>query len=717
MRLEQKSFAEKYIEKIVLLVALLVAGWIVMTFVVGDPYSVEMNGNVQSPQKIEEDIRAKAKVLQGKVTSDQVAKEINGFAVPDYVTRFWDRHAEKLVSSDTIPIALGPKGPGYGDIIGGVDGGLDVQPVLPPAAFALVVRDSFHVVESSEYVRAQLLDVVSTQYPNAKTKEIEDYVTKIIGQIDGMVSDEAPRDVRQSLIRATIDLEKYKQALLAVDEELRMPENWWEQYSNFLADVVVERQTLDPTTGKWGDAVEIKPIPGSIVYDIRQQVEDLEKFPTETEEQSTAKVQVTTSLFEKMRFYVSDIARPQTLPYKSHTPLYTSADIPTSIELSKEDQVKLYEVRQKIDKLESDLRRLTGSTNLSPGRVAPGSGFEGQYGPESGIPGTGRPGTGRQPPKPRPGTGSTDGKRPNAAAARAALQQERIKQLQERLSKLYDAQAIILKQNEGDPKDPTKTGGPNNGNRLDPRLDPRFQNPRQFNPGFEGRLDPRGVRGQRPNKGGRFGDDPGEEGVLPKIDVWGHDLTIEHGKTYRYRVSYKLINPLYQKDVKPEEVKKANYSKLLITSEPSEWSEPVSIEQEMYLFVNKASAQSNSATFELYRIHNGRRVKHEFSVSPGDIVGGVTQSQVFEPETSGGPLVARTRNVNVQAPAVLVDVKQPPKAPGAIGNRGPITVILADTTTKKMYIRKLQDDLANSERKRLHNEAGDSVRTSIGLNR
>ncbi len=701
MRLEQKTFAEKYIEKIILLVAVLIAVAIVYLFVLND-YSVEMKPGAQAmnPGKIEEDIRRKAKLLNDKIRSDKIAPEIDGFQVPNYVARFWDRHGQELLANNTMP-PMANVGEPIHQITSGPGNGIPIEPVLPPAPFELVVRSSNHVVEDSQIIEAALYDQYRGEFPDEPEQVIREHVSMLVKKIDQLVGPQEPRDIVHHLLRAKVDLEKYKQAILAVDKDVRMPETWWEIYSNFLADVVVERQTLDPQTGEWGDLTEIQPLPGSVIDNNRQQIEFLANMPAPADGQVDNKGQITTDLIELMRSRARDIANPQELLYRNYTLLNKDEKLPENKNLTDEEKAELYEVRHKINQEEAKLRRLTGSdVTQGPRRVNPRGIYEDELNPPPTRPTPGRP-------TPRPGNTGADGKgRPDPKAAREKRRQDQIKAIEDKLDALYQRKAEL--EGTADPD----AGDGRDGSRGNPPIGEEYQRDR-FN------RNPQNTRGRRPNGRRGFNEfgQPDESGKLPVVDVLSHDVTAEHGKTYRYRMVYKVVNPLYQKDVTPEEVKKEHFDKLLVASEPSEWSEPITVEPKMYLFVNDASAQANSATFEVYSIHDGRRMKHVFKASPGDPVGGKAKVEVREQGVDDRSTVPVEKEINLAAPVVLVDVKEPPKAPGAIGSRGPITVILADTTTGRITVRNLQDDRANTLRKDLDNKAASSARTSVGLNR
>lgn len=104
------------------------------------------------------------------------------------------------------------------------------------------------------------------------------------------------------------------------------------------------------------------------------------------------------------------------------------------------------------------------------------------------------------------------------------------------------------------------------------------------------------------------------------IFVWFHDDTVEPGKTYRYKLSYRIRNPLFGVDRAAES---ADASKVFaIASPPSEWSEPVVIDPISRFFVSSGvSSGSTSARFDVYRWQDGEWHMKQFTASPGDMIG------------------------------------------------------------------------------------------------
>ncbi len=121
----------------------------------------------------------------------------------------------------------------------------------------------------------------------------------------------------------------------------------------------------------------------------------------------------------------------------------------------------------------------------------------------------------------------------------------------------------------------------------------------------------------------------------PVIDIWAHDLSITPGKTYRYRITVEVYNPLFGRKLEliPEQQPLAE--RFTLSSEPSEWSEAITAQPPLRLFVTQAFTSTatsigmpvGQATAEVYRFHNGRWWAEPFRLSPGSRVGDTKASQ------------------------------------------------------------------------------------------
>jgi hypothetical protein len=172
-------------------------------------------------------------------------------------------------------------------------------------------------------------------------------------------------------------------------------------------------------------------------------------------------------------------------------------------------------------------------------------------------------------------------------------------------------------------QDPGATGDPASSGQRGQREDAPPPIPNEGTPGI-------GYQGQEQQQqpeapaGGQYPLPPGEfdpsKSQGQGIVGWAHDDTCEAGKTYRYRVTYKLKSPVWntQNMTKPQELA----DKFWIESKASEWGEPVKVESLSHFWVVRPAFRGESAQVQVFRFSGGQLRTKVFEVSPGDAIGG-----------------------------------------------------------------------------------------------
>lgn len=106
--------------------------------------------------------------------------------------------------------------------------------------------------------------------------------------------------------------------------------------------------------------------------------------------------------------------------------------------------------------------------------------------------------------------------------------------------------------------------------------------------------------------------------------IWAHDLTAQAGKTYRYRTSVVITNPLYGNARSMAEASRPLASKPAVASPASEWSEPIRVLPDAVVFFTSARGtglggeREATATAEVYRFHYGYWRGRTTTLRPGD---------------------------------------------------------------------------------------------------
>ena len=114
-----------------------------------------------------------------------------------------------------------------------------------------------------------------------------------------------------------------------------------------------------------------------------------------------------------------------------------------------------------------------------------------------------------------------------------------------------------------------------------------------------------------------------------EILVWAHDITVEPGRTYRFRTSVSVYNPFFGRKRSLVESQQSLAQAFTLASPPSEWSQPVRIYPLQRVFITGASTSGAAvqgfgrATAEVYRFYDGIQWVEKFQVAPGGVVGGV----------------------------------------------------------------------------------------------
>src|SRR5690606_2749957 len=99
--------------------------------------------------------------------------------------------------------------------------------------------------------------------------------------------------------------------------------------------------------------------------------------------------------------------------------------------------------------------------------------------------------------------------------------------------------------------------------------------------------------------------------ATPEVELWVHDDSVESGKTYRYRVQYLMLNPIYGlfNVSKPEELS----DQFVLASAWSEWSQPVDMDSLVQYFVSGWRPSANSVNFDVFKWENGIWQSEHFS--------------------------------------------------------------------------------------------------------
>lgn len=146
----------------------------------------------------------------------------------------------------------------------------------------------------------------------------------------------------------------------------------------------------------------------------------------------------------------------------------------------------------------------------------------------------------------------------------------------------------------------------------------------------------------------------GKGETLQTVQLFAHDLTVESGRKYRYRLVACTLNPLYgvSEKVLNLEQSKENATRVSLAPQAARLNAAPWVEREVpatsHCFLTESSSPKK-ALFEIWRVVGGVWVSASFEVKVGDAIG----SKQTEVKGADGTV----RLVNMDAQRVLVDIQ------------------------------------------------------------
>lgn len=105
------------------------------------------------------------------------------------------------------------------------------------------------------------------------------------------------------------------------------------------------------------------------------------------------------------------------------------------------------------------------------------------------------------------------------------------------------------------------------------------------------------------------------------IITFQHDDTVSPGKSYRYRMRYLMLNPVYGQPAGAADAKIA--AQFRWESAWSDWTGVVNVSSKLSFFVSsQITTGANAVQMEIFQFINGRMSSKTFAVQPGDEIGG-----------------------------------------------------------------------------------------------
>ncbi len=112
--------------------------------------------------------------------------------------------------------------------------------------------------------------------------------------------------------------------------------------------------------------------------------------------------------------------------------------------------------------------------------------------------------------------------------------------------------------------------------------------------------------------------------------IWGHDITVEPGKTYRYRFTVEAYNPFFARKLNLVEEQHHLADTMTLSSQTSDWSPAIEVAPMLQFFIAKAVAQDQRnpgplglgyVRADVYRFHDARWWERSFTAGAGERIG------------------------------------------------------------------------------------------------
>lgn len=635
MSARDTSFFQQHIEKVILAVAVVIALAIAANYLLRDPYRVELARQEVSVSEVEPTLQRKAQQLQARLESNQIPPELRDRAIPQYTQNFRERWEQPLVPFSEVALALGVP---LDNSITQIDPRNQQEFYIPrpPLPGQMVARAGYGMLgrPTEPTVQAAVMDLVGG----------------------------GSRDVRYVSVAATFSMEDWIRRLQSEppsNDLRRMRDVWWRN-SLAVGGVYLQRQRLDPTTGEWGDTTIVQPLPTQTAF-----LEVDQRWDAARAEQALNHVKTNQP----------QVAQPEFLPLAS-----PSRWLPPDSTgwMDQNDYIRFQELSEEMARLQTQMeglqravdfrnRRNQAAEDRAPAAAPAPAPATAASEEEMSVSGPGSESRAT-----RPGANTS-------SRARSGRQSEE-QRLQE-LRSVFEQKQRERNELLGRSSAPAGAGGGDDLSIPNPNA-PRSGQRRAGSDPFDG------ASGSNAN---------GTQQTIPsQIKVWAHDVTVEPGATYRYRVIVTVLNPLFRQTRPPAQQQEQYQNKLVLGPseeeiEQSPWSEPVQIDAETYFFIVGGSAQQRLARVEIWRLHGGAWRASEFDVQPGDPVGGEA--------TLNGP--NGQQRVPMTVDAVMVDLME--TTGGSLG--GGMRMLYLDRATNQMRQRSVEQDRNSPLRTRLQTEA------------
>lgn len=695
MKLKNVGFFQRHLEKVVLGAAALFMLVIVAMYVLSDPFSVEVSNQRLLPAEIPQVIRDRAAELERRLEDDDPLSDTDvDMEVPELVSTFRPALTPEPTRVALTAISDGPPRPG------------DFEPPVDVDQPYYVPRPNL-----PENTVARADNAVLGNRPAGMTNRFYQDIVELVGR-------DEPRDFRYVSVEGEFNMDRWRDRLEqkpADAEGLQISRLWWARLVG-VAGVYLQRQELDPISDEWVNTTIVEPLPHQLAF------RDSDRVDWDRQQGQEA--------VRYIRAHQDTVQRPPFVPTR-HRQWRPPQHMPAP--LDQDELRQLQRLNRDIERTRDRIRSDENVLDIQPGERPGGRLSErGQRVWER-----------LQDRREELEELLYDRDRLFGFVAEEEDPDARDATDRRRRSPFYedDRDTGQRRDPRGQRQRPGRGQGPMppDDYELDPpdapwdsptrdavrrSADPRHEQPRRHDqPRTDQWQEPWQAEPEPPQDAPYGQDDPfGPGGAdvppwqrgqqdprMPQMEpdeprediarVWAHDLTVEPGKTYRYRLVVSVLNPLFQQERVPDEQREQYYDRIALgpdeqTLAAAPWTDPVHVAPEYHFFLVGGSAENETAEVEVWRIYDGQWRRGEFTIRPGDRIAGSTQI-----DTPTGRM-----QLDLEVDAVLVDLMSSERRAGRLGAGDDMRMLYLDQREDVMADRSVDEDSESVERMRLESE-------------
>lgn len=642
MKLKDVGFFQRHLEKLVLGAAGAFLLGIAGVYLIGDPYTVTLENRQLQPEEVPTYVRDRARELESRLADEEPLADIEEVAqVPELAPTFIAALRPEPSQFVMAPIGAGAMSPA------------DFEPPIDPS-------EPYHVPSppTPENVVARTGNAVLADRPSGMARGHYQSLLELVGNHE-------PRDFRYVSVDGEFNFDRWREQLEHPPEDadgLPLRRLWWARMIG-AAGVYLQRQRYDPLTGEWGETSIVDPLPQPHQVAFKPE----ERVDWDREQGRRA--------IRFLRENQGMIQRPD-FPPTRHASWRPPHLMPPPLE--PEELSELRSVNSRIERHRRQISRIEQQIERRRGDVPPRL-------------------------------------QDRLEREREGLEEELLNR--DRLLGFDVDEELERFEQDRRAQRQQRRGGPGAGQwEEDPwedapvgREDEPWGDPAMDEPGRRAGGAARPGQRTQPDRGILAPwQEQAEEPATPAdeqarrehiVRVWAHDLTVEPGATYRYRLIVSVLNPLFQQDRVPAEQRDQYHDRVALgpdeqTLAETDWTDPVRVSPDYRFFLVGGSAENEIAEVELWRIYDGRWRRGEFQVRPGDPIAGTAAIDLDD---------GRRVEVPMHADAVLVDLISS-GAGGPLARGDGVRMVYFDQQHETMADRSVDEDEESIERLRLESE-------------